>query len=103
MQCLNINVIGPFPDNGYILTIIDTFTRWAKLCHIPDATALSDTQCLLILLGRFVAPAHIRSDNGPHFTAEIFRDLLGAVGVQQCRTTPYSSEENSHVERTNCH
>ena len=103
MQRLNINLIGHFPDNGYILAIIDTFTCWAKLYHIPDATALSDTQCLLKLLGRFVAPAHIRFVNGPNFTAEVFRDLLGTVGVQQCRTTPYSSEESSHVERTNCH
>ena len=101
MQCLNIDFIGPFPDKGYILTIIDTFTRWVELYHTPDATAKSATQCLLQHFGRFGAPAQIRSDNGPHFSAEVFRELLDAVGVRHCRTTPYSSEENSLVERAN--
>ena len=40
MQCLNIDFIGPFPDGGYILTIIDTCTRWVELFHTPDATAI---------------------------------------------------------------
>ena len=28
MECLNIDFIGPFPDKGNILVIIDTFTRF---------------------------------------------------------------------------
>ena len=27
MECLNIDFVGPFPDQGYILVIVDTFTR----------------------------------------------------------------------------
>ena len=27
MECLNIDFIGPFLDQGYILVIVDTFTR----------------------------------------------------------------------------
>ena len=101
MQCLNIDFVGPFPDEGYILTIIDTFTRWIELYHTPDATAQSATNCLLKHFGRFGAPAQIRCDNGPHFTAEVFKDFLSLVGVQHCRTLPYSSQENSLVERSN--
>jgi hypothetical protein len=26
MECLNIDFIGPFPDGGYVLVIVDTFT-----------------------------------------------------------------------------
>ena len=92
MQCLNIDFIGPFPDKGYIF--FDTFTRWFKLYHTPDATAKSATQCLLKHFGQFGAPALF-------FSAEVFRELLDAVGVRHCRTTPYSSEENSLVERAN--
>ena len=39
MDCLNIDFIGPFPDKGYILVIICTFTRWVKLYATIDATA----------------------------------------------------------------
>ena len=28
---LNVDYVGPFPDKGYILVIIDTFTRWTEL------------------------------------------------------------------------
>ena len=38
MQVLNIDFIGPFPDKGYILTVIDTFTRWVELYHTVDKT-----------------------------------------------------------------
>ena len=47
MECLNIDFVGPFPDQGYILVIVDTFTRWVELYHTTDATALSAAECLL--------------------------------------------------------
>ena len=46
MECLNIDFIGPFPDQGYILVIVDTFTRWVELYHTTDATALSAAESL---------------------------------------------------------
>jgi transposase InsO family protein len=101
MQCLNIDFIGPFPDDGYILVIICTFTRWVELYRTPDATAKSASRCLLQHFGRFGAPAQVRSDNGPYFAAEVVKQFLKLVGVQHCRTLAYSSEENSIVERSN--
>lgn len=101
MQCLNIDFIGPFPDSGYILVIICTFTRWVELYRTPDATAMSAARCLLQHFGRFGAPAQVRSDNGPHFAADIVKQFLILVGVQHCKTLPYSSQENSIVERCN--
>ena len=56
MERLNIDFIGPFPDGGYVLVIIDTFTRWVELYHTEDATALSTAKCLLQHFGRFGAP-----------------------------------------------
>ena len=56
MECLNIDFIGPFPDQGYILVIVDTFN------HTTDATALSAAECLLKRFGRFGAPHQLRSD-----------------------------------------
>ena len=53
MECLNIDFIGPFPDQRYILVIVDTFTRWVGLYHTTDATALSAAECLLKHFDRF--------------------------------------------------
>ena len=30
MEYLNIDFVGPLPDGGHILVIIDTFTRWTE-------------------------------------------------------------------------
>ena len=46
MECLNIDYIGPFPDKGYILVLVCTFTRWVKFYLTPDATAIAAAECL---------------------------------------------------------
>jgi Integrase core domain len=94
MECLNIDFVGPFSDDGYIFVIIDTYTCWVKLYHTPDATALSAAQSLRKHFGRFGAPLQLRSDNGPHFVADVI-----LVGTQYCLTLPNSKEENALVER----
>ena len=74
-------------------------TRWVELYHTTDATALSAAECLLKHFGCFGAPHQLRSDNGPHFIAEIIREFLLLVGVKHCLTLAYSKEENAIVER----
>jgi transposase InsO family protein len=101
MECLNIDFVGPFPDDGYVFVIVDTFTRWVELYHTLDATALSAAQCLLKHFGRFGAPLQLRSDNGPHFVADVIREFLMLIGTQHCLTLAYSKEENALVERMN--
>ena len=101
MECLNIDFVGPFPDGGHILVIIDTFTRWTELYHTTDSTAISAAQCLIQHFGRFGAPQQLRSDNGPHFIADVIREFLSFVGTRHCLTLAYSKEENAIVERMN--
>jgi transposase InsO family protein len=52
-------------------------------------------------IGRFGAPLQLRSDNGPHFIAEVIREFLALVGTQHCLTLAYSKKENTIVERMN--
>jgi transposase InsO family protein len=101
MECLDIDCIGPFPDDGYVFMIIDTSTRWVELEHTLDATALSAAQCLLKHFGRFGAPLQLRSDNGPHFVADVLHEFLSLIGTQHCLTLAYSKEENALFERMN--
>jgi transposase InsO family protein len=101
MECLIIDFVGPFPDDGNVSVIVDTFTRWVELYHTLDATALSAAQCLLKHFGRFGAPLQLRSDNGPHLVADVIREFLLLIGTQHCLTLAYSKEENAIVERMN--
>ena len=58
---------GPHPDNGYILVVIDTFTRWVELFHTTAATAEATVPCLVQIVGRYGAPKQKLSDRGTHF------------------------------------
>ena len=98
---LQIDFIGSFLDQGYILVIVDTFTRWVELYHTTDATALSAAECLLKHFGRFGEPHQLRSDNGPHFIADAVREFLLLVDVSHALTLAFSKQENSIVERYN--
>jgi transposase InsO family protein len=101
MECLNVDFIGPLPDGGYILVIVDTFTRWVELFPTENATAASAAQALLQHFGRFGAPHQLCSDKGPHFIADLIREFLSLIGTQRCLTLAYSKQQNSMVERYN--
>ena len=53
---------------------------------------------LFVTLG---VPAHIRSDNGPEFTAELIRIWLEALPVQTLFIEPGSPWENGYVDSFN--
>jgi transposase InsO family protein len=101
MVRLNIDFIGPFPDGGYILTIIDTFTRWVELFICEHANAQEAARCLFEHFGRFGAPSQIQSDRGSHFVNHLIAEFLAYMGTEHCLSIAYSKQENSLVERTN--
>jgi transposase InsO family protein len=53
------------------------------------------------LFARHGAPEHLRSDNGPEFTAKVVRDWLKRVGVQTLFIAPGSPWENGYNESFN--
>ena len=101
MECINIDFIGPYPDKGYVLNFIDTFTRWVELYAVPEATAEQAAKCLLQHFGRFGSPTTIRSDKGSHFANAVIEHFLAATSTLQNLTLQYSSQENAIVERNN--
>ncbi len=85
-----------------LLTVIDEFTR--ECLAIVVARRLTSTEVLAALAELFVrraVPAHIRSDNGPEFTARAVRRWLERVGVQTLFIEPGSPWENGYVESFN--
>lgn len=85
-----------------MLTIVDEFTR--ECLAIDTARRLTSDDVLERLTWLFVTrgvPEHIRSDNGPEFTATEVRRWLGRVGVQTLFIEPGSPWENGYVESFN--
>ena len=82
MECLNIDFIGPFPNKGYILVMIDIFTRFVELYATKDATAKAACTALVEHVGRYESSRYIRSNNGPHFANHVIDEFAKLAGTQ---------------------
>jgi len=85
-----------------ILNIIDEYSRecLAMLVkrHITSQDVIDQLFELIIFRG---IPEHIRSDNGPEFTAKAIRRWLNYVGVKTLFIEPGSPWENGYIESFN--
>jgi len=85
-----------------ILTVMDEFTR--ECLAIVVARRMTAEGVLDVLSELFVrrgAPEHIRSDNGPEFTAKKVRAWLASIGVRTLFIEPGSPWENGYIESFN--
>ncbi len=85
-----------------ILVVVDEYSR--ECLALVVARRLRSTDVLETLAELFMThgvPAHIRSDNGPEFTAVLVRRWLAALAVQTLFIEPGSPWENGYVESFN--
>ena len=85
-----------------ILNIMDEFSRECLCCRV--ARRLNHEAVIDALMGLFCArgiPAHIRSDNGPEFTARRVREWLSRLEVKPLFIEPGSPWENGYIESFN--
>jgi hypothetical protein len=104
MQCLSIDLQGPFPrskaGNIYILSVLDTFTKYLWLFplkkssteniikHLENDIFLVSGVCSTILV-----------DNGTQFTSRKFKQLMWKYNVPNLFYTPVYTPQSNTVER----
>jgi transposase InsO family protein len=85
-----------------MLTVLDEFTRECLAIDVARRLTADDVlERLSDLFVRRGVPGHIRSDNGPEFTAKAVRGWLGRVGVTTLYIEPGSPWENGYIESFN--
>ena len=85
-----------------ILAIIDEFTR--ECLAILVARKITTQDVIAVLFNLFIfrgIPEHLRSDNGPEFTAKAIRSWLNRLGVKTLFIERGSPWENGYVESFN--
>ena len=85
-----------------ILAILDEYTREC-LCILVERRISSQdviTELTDLFLRKGI-PEHIRSDNGPEFTAKAVRDWLARLGIKTLFIEPGSPWENGYIESFN--
>ena len=85
-----------------LLTRVDEYTREcvaiAVARHVREDDVLHQLAELFVQRG---VPEHLRSDNGPEFTAKAVRHWLTRVGVRTLYIEPGSPWENGYIESFN--
>ena len=99
-----IDIVGPClettGDHKWILTMIDTFTRY-PIC-IPLVDHKSSTIMRAIyehLICHHGIPTRILSDRGQDMVSNGVKALCQKWGIAKIETTGYNSTANSHIER----
>ena len=85
-----------------ILTVLEEYSR--ECLAIVMAQRLRSLEVLETLAELFVTcgvPVHLRSDNGPEFTATLIRQWLAALHVETLFIEPGSPWENGYLESFN--
>ena len=82
-----------------ILTLIDEYTREILAMRVAWSIRAVDVLASLAeAIGRYGAPGHIRSDNGPEFIACAIQDWLEEKKIKAIYIEPGSPWENGHIE-----
>jgi len=85
-----------------MLTLVDEYTRECLAIDVARNLRSDDVlERLSWLMATRGVPDHIRSDNGPEFTATVVRDWLKKVGVRTLFIEPGSPWENGYCESFN--
>jgi len=85
-----------------MLNIMDEYTRECLAILVKRRITSQDvTERLFELFMMKGIPEHIRSDNGPEFTAKAIRDWLNKLGVKTLFIEPGNPWENGYIESFN--
>ena len=105
---VHIDIVGPLtlPEADstsrprYLLTMIDSYTRWLEAVPICDISAATVAKTFLSAwVSRFGPPLTLISDRGAQFRSELIAQITELLGVHHIRTSAYNPRANGMVER----
>jgi len=93
-ETVSIDITGKHPKfsrgNYFILTVVDSFSKFAKAYPLRVHTAPVVAKMLASeFFPRYGTPIRILSDQGPELESELFRELCCVMEIDKVRTTPY--------------
>jgi len=100
-QDVAVDLLGPMPTGEYLLVVVDYYTRYYEV----EITMSTTTRRVCTLLDKIFSvhgfPVTLKSDNGPQFIADEFREYAEERGITHRKVTPLWAQANGEVERQN--
>ena len=100
-QDLAVDLMGPLPSGHSLLVIVDYYSRFYEVEVMQSTTTekiidrLADTFC------RHGLPNTIKSDNGPQFKSNEFREYCEQHSIIHQKVTAKWAQAKGEVERQN--
>ncbi|KAK4823837.1 hypothetical protein QYF61_007086 [Mycteria americana] len=84
----------------YVLTVVETTTRWLEMYPVPHATTWKTIPGLeKQLLWRHSTPERVESDNGTHFQNNLIDTWAKECGIEWVYHIPYHAPSFEKIER----
>ena len=98
-----IDCVGPLPKtkkgNQYLLTVMDTSTRYPEAFAMKDIQATKVVKNLLHLFTKVGIPKEIQTDQGSNFTSKIMTAVMKELNVHHKLATAYHPQSQGCLER----
>ena len=96
---VSMDFCGPLSSNDYLMVVIDDYSRYPEVEITQSTAARSVIPLLDKIFSRFGIPEIVRTDNGPPFSSQEFRDFASNMGFKHRRITPLYPQANGEAER----
>lgn len=100
-QALAVDLLGPLPSKHSILVTVDYYSRYYEYEVLTSTTTDKIIDSLENMFSRHGLPLTLKSDHGPQFKSDEFRDYCAEKGIEHLKTTPKWAQANGEVERQN--
>ncbi len=100
-QDLAVDLLGPLPSKLLIIVVVDYYSRFYEYDILTSTTTSNVIDSLEGIFSRHGLPITLKSDNGPQFRSDKFKDLCEENGIKHLKTMPKWAQANGEVERQN--
>lgn len=98
-QNVSIDFTGPFPSGDYLLVVIDEYSRFPEVEILKSTAATTVIPKLDRIFSYYGIPHVVKTDNGPPFNGQPFKDFSHYLGFKHRKITPYWPRANAEAER----
>ena len=84
--------------NHYLL-VADYYSRYLEVIKLSSTTSSAVIQAMQAMFARFGIPEYLRSDNGPQYSSEEFKNFTNQFGFLHNTSSPRYPQSNGFAER----
>ena len=80
------------------LVIMDYFSKWIEILHMPDTCAERVIGKMKVVFARYGIVEEVISDNGPPFDSRAMKQFADEYGILLTTVSPYNPQANGQAE-----